>query len=406
MKSVFRILLLTCALCFIEATYRWPNNFGKGPGIPTRKQAGECMPDGSDESKYGGKVSVTVNGRICIPWDVLPIRRHLALSLKNCHHNFCRNPDGRFRPWCMVRRGKRLIQESCDIPTSETKTTTSPAPEPLKQDTELTCGERNLPHMSKIVGGLRSSVESQPWMAAIFMGNGFVCGGTLIAPCWVLTAAHCFPSGEETKIWKYSVSLGRNTISETDSKEQKFSVSKLVVHQGFDYRTENYTHDIALLKIVNGDGKCAMKTNSVRTACLPPFQQMVPSGFYCEIAGYGRYQRGGFEYSRHLKMARVELISQSDCQHKYYNEDEVNRYMFCAAGRNWEDDACQGDSGGPLVCEINNTMFLFGIISWGKECAEQSNPGVYTKVTKYNQWIAKHTGLPAYTIGSRFPQKD
>lgn len=60
---------------------------------------------------------------------------------------------------------------------------------------EFTCGERNLPRMSKIIGGSRSSVESQPWMAAIFFGKGFVCGGTLIAPCWVLTAAHCFPSG-------------------------------------------------------------------------------------------------------------------------------------------------------------------------------------------------------------------
>lgn len=58
------------------------------------------------------------------------------------------------------------------------------------------------------------------------------------------------------------------------------------------------------------------------------------------------------------------------------------------------------------MCEINNTMFLFGIISWGKECAKKSNPGVYTKVTNYNNWIAQHTGLPAYTIGSRYPQKD
>lgn len=53
------------------------------------------------------------------------------------------------------------------------------------------------------------------------------------------------------------------------------------------------------------------------------------------------FSKGGFEYSRHLKTAQVKLISQSDCQHKYYSEDEVNRYMFCAAGRNWEDDACQ-----------------------------------------------------------------
>ncbi len=49
---------------------------------------------------------------------------------------------------------------------------------------------------------------------------------------------------------------------------------------------------LALLKIADSSGQCAVKTDSVRTACLPPFQQMLPTGFYCEIAGYGRHQKG------------------------------------------------------------------------------------------------------------------
>lgn len=60
---------------------------------------------------------------------------------------------------------------------------------------ESSCGERHLNLITKIIGGKRSKVESQPWIAAIFKGVGFICGGTLIAPCWVLTAAHCFPGG-------------------------------------------------------------------------------------------------------------------------------------------------------------------------------------------------------------------
>ncbi|XP_065153619.1 plasminogen activator, urokinase a [Paramisgurnus dabryanus] len=401
MKCAFSILLLTCALWSTDATYqRSPiRHRGISDNLIQHKGRGdECFSDDSES-----EVSVTVSGRRCVHWNLIPSKTPIP-SLKRCNHNYCRNPDKSIKPWCMVRKRYRWVREYCDIP-KVTKPTMRPTKPDPPQDTELTCGERNLPRMSKIVGGLRTGIESQPWIASIFIGPGFSCGGTLISPCWVLTAAHCFPAGKRTKIHKYSVYLGKNSINETDSKEQKFMVSKLVVHPDFDYTTENYNHDIALLQIVNSDGQCATKTNSVRTACLPPFQQMVPSGFYCEIAGYGRYKNGGFDYSRHLKTAKVKLVSQNVCQNEYYSKDEVSNNMFCAAGRNWEDDACQGDSGGPLLCEMSNTMFLFGIISWGKECATKSNPGVYTKVTNYNHWIAEHTGLPTYTKGSRYPQK-
>ncbi|XP_050981127.1 plasminogen activator, urokinase a [Labeo rohita] len=398
MKCLLRILLLTCALCFTEADRNaWRKN-------TSAEEKDKCILDESEGSI--NEMTVTVSGRICLPWNKLPSR---SASYKNCHHNYCRNPDNKIQPWCFVRRKKRYIKEYCDIENRNMKPTATESPptsDPSTQDTESTCGERNLDRNRKIIGGSRSTVKSQPWIAAIFKGDGFVCGGTLIAPCWVLTAAHCFPNDKRTSIRRYSVFLGKNAINETDSvKEQNFTVSELIVHEDFDYTTENYNNDIALLKIVNSNGQCAERTESVRTACLPPFRHMLPTGYYCEIAGYGRHQIGGFEYSRYLKQAQVELFSQNDCQ-KYYSKDEVTENMVCAAGRDWEDDACQGDSGGPLVCEVDNAMFLFGIISWGKECSKKFNPGVYTKVTNYNRWISQHTSLPKYTAGSRYPQKD
>uniref|UniRef100_A0A8C0J154 Peptidase S1 domain-containing protein n=1 Tax=Chelonoidis abingdonii TaxID=106734 RepID=A0A8C0J154_CHEAB len=65
--------------------------------------------------------------------------------------------------------------------------------------TEATCGQRSSSKYFKIVGGSIAAIESQPWIATIFQysrkigQNTFVCGGSLIDPCWVLTAAHCFP---------------------------------------------------------------------------------------------------------------------------------------------------------------------------------------------------------------------
>ncbi|XP_051507527.1 tissue-type plasminogen activator-like isoform X2 [Myxocyprinus asiaticus] len=394
MMCTFRILLLTCALCCIEAIYRpWDKRFGKFPAFPAVGKLEECIPDGSDGSSYKGNVSVTVNGRLCVSWHL--VKRQPIPSLRHHQHNYCRNPNKRIMPWCVVKKRNRFVQEYCDIPRCKTKP-------------KLTCGERSLVPRSKIIGGVRSTVESHPWIAAIFYGEKFTCGGSLIAPCWVLTAAHCFTSGMNTKTNKYSVYLGRNAINESNPiKEQQFTVSKLVVHEGFNYKTQNFTHDIALLKIVGRNGKCASKTSSVRTVCLPPSRVMLPPGTYCEILGYGRHEKDGFEYSKHLKQAQVKLISQRDCVN-YYNkqEDNVNEHMFCGAGESWKEDACQGDSGGPLLCEVNNIMFQFGIISWGDKCAEEFKPGVYTKVTNFNQWISEHTGLPSYTAGSRYPQKD
>ena len=52
-------------------------------------------------------------------------------------------------------------------------------------------------------------------------------------------------------------------------------------------------------------------------------------------------------------------------------------------------DACQGDSGGPLICEEQNKKVLHGIVSYGAGCALPKSPGVYTRITKYFDWIAK-----------------
>ncbi|KAK7930789.1 hypothetical protein WMY93_007184 [Mugilogobius chulae] len=369
-----------------------------------------------DGSSYRGTVSWSKSGRRCLHWG-----RYISIwgtSSGIGSHNFCRNPDSSSMPWCRVRIGTNIVKEYCEIPKCSTPTLKTPVVQP--KDTELTCGQASEHRQFKIVGGSFTPIESQPWVAAILNRRGdLLCGGSLIAPCWVLTAAHCF-EGNFTSSLKcdslnkaemldqntshFTVYLGKKATNETNtSKEQKFMVEKMIINRR--YNSTNYNHDIALLKIKNKDGECAVKTAATRTVCLPPFRTQLPDSYQCSVAGYGRENEHAWTYSNVLKEGRVNLLSQSECRKKNFYGDSITGNMLCAANPNWSTDSCKGDSGGPLVCEVGGRMFLFGVVSWGDGCAQKNKPGVYTRVTNYNKWIAKNTGLPQYTAGKMYPTK-
>ncbi|XP_043992003.1 tissue-type plasminogen activator-like [Gambusia affinis] len=370
----------------------------------TNKQApAECRV--GKGTSYRGTVSVSSKGYRCLKWG--KTQHFLGYSNGVGNHNYCRNPDNSRRPWCYITRRKQVKKEYCDIPkcptvTAKPTTTTTTTP-PRAVDTERTCGERSERRTNKIVGGSFVPIESQPWIAAIFQKN-FLCGGSLIAPGWVLTAAHCFFDGSQTRLHRLRVYLGKSEINQTDSdREQLFSVEKLIIHQ--KYNPSTYDNDIALLKISNTKGQGALKTASVRTVCLPPVNTYLPVGFTCSIAGFGKEAYSSFSFANRLKQANVKLLSSTNCKVEESYKTLLTDNMICAASPDWSIDSCKGDSGGPLVCEASGRMFLFGVVSWGEGCASENKPGVYTKVTHYNNWIADKTGLSEYTKGLMYPQK-
>ncbi|XP_057214135.1 plasminogen activator, urokinase b isoform X2 [Triplophysa rosa] len=374
-------------------------------GSSCEKDSDSCL-DGNGEL-YRGSVSQSETGRECLPWNSKRLHairghdRHLHLR-----HNKCRNPDHSSKPWCYVQTRFGIIEEDCDIPRCTNHGADVSPVRPTVSQSDLQCGVKEESVM-KVVGGALSTVQRHPWMAAVFTRRSqsqtpvFMCGGSLISPCWVLTAAHCFPRGSRTNKNQLSVFLGKNTINETDlQREQKFRVSEVIIHEHFDNTDGNFNNDIALLKIHSSNGECARESRSVKPVCIPDPELSLDDGTSCDVTGYGKEREGSWHYSRHLREAKVDVLSHDLCSSKTYYGNMMTDNMLCAGSKDWSTDTCKGDSGGPLVCAVGGRAFQYGVVSWGEGCSRELRPGVYTKVSNYYHWIQEKTGLSSLTATS------
>uniref|UniRef100_A0A8C1NMQ2 Peptidase S1 domain-containing protein n=1 Tax=Cyprinus carpio TaxID=7962 RepID=A0A8C1NMQ2_CYPCA len=213
------------------------------------------------------------------------------------------------------------------------------------------CGTRPRKR-AKIVGGTDAQAGSWPWQVSLQMERyGHVCGASLVASRWLVSAAHCFQDSD-----------GLHGHASNELGQQCSS------HQ------TNPPHCLAFL---------------VQPVCVPAPSHAFTSGTSCFVTGWGVLSEEG-ELATLLQEATVSIISHNTCSKMY--DDAVTPRMLCAGNIQGGVDACQGDSGGPLVClERGRRWFLAGIVSWGEGCARQNRPGVYTRVIKFTDWIHQQT---------------
>ncbi|CAH3103825.1 unnamed protein product [Pocillopora meandrina] len=232
--------------------------------------------------------------------------------------------------------------------------------------------------IARIVGGMEAKRGDYPWQA-LLQKNGYqFCGGTLIRPQWVLSAAHCV-EGEKPK--NIVIRMGahyRVDKPSTSQGEQKFKVVKIITHESYN-KPKDMSHDVALLKLESP----ATLNDFTNLACLPSSDPN--PGSSCAITGWGNLKENGNQPEK-LQVVQVPIMSKQTCEGYYRNE--LHESMVCAGFPKGGKDSCQGDSGGPMVCKGSDGRYsVHGVTSWGYGCARPGRPGVYARVSYLVKWI-------------------
>ncbi|XP_017109918.2 chymotrypsin-1 [Drosophila bipectinata] len=221
---------------------------------------------------------------------------------------------------------------------------------------------------SKIFGGETKSVENYPYLVNIRRGGAFRCGGALISPSCVLTAAHCL-EGRPDSLRDLSVHALQQCLSDEPAPEHVRQAWYARVSP--DYMpSRGLDADVAVIRLSRPFDIAG------RASFLKIDYNDLPRHVNLTIMGWGMTQEHFQNWNQCLQVAEIQKLPQRECIHRIATPQyPVTENMFCALGEN-ATDACQGDSGGPAVSDGR----IAGLVSWGYGCG-RGHPGIYTRLS-------------------------
>lgn len=259
--------------------------------------------------------------------------------------------------------------------SSALATSTQAAPQLASQAT-LESGKDT--RMIRIIGGSDAVANTYPWMVSV-QNTGdqqHFCGASLVASKYVLTAAHCIENESAANL---QVVISEYDLNQQSAEEEKLTVKNIYMHG--EYGDD---HDIALLELSTASAKAPL------TLATPDAMSALAAGANLTVMGWGNRSTSGEDFPTILQEVQVPLADHATCKTNYQGLGiEITDNMVCAGLASGGKDSCQGDSGGPLVFQKDSDWVQAGVVSFGEGCAQPDYFGVYTKVSNYQEWIAK-----------------